>query len=91
MAFPQVFLVGPCAYRMSGFDSLKCCFSTACTSARHSRSYVDLALGETLLGEYGGAQGLTRHGFRQRTLGSHVIASQIYGIIYGTDESVKDL
>ena len=34
-----------------------------------------------------GAQGRTYHGFRQRTVGSHVIALRIYGMIYGTDES----
>ena len=38
-----------------------------------------------------GAQGRTCHGFRQRTVGSHVIALRIYGTIYGTDESAQYL
>ena len=38
-----------------------------------------------------GAQGRTCHGFRQRTVGSHVIALRIYGTIYGTNQSVQYL
>ena len=36
-------------------------------------------------------KGRTCHGFRQRTVGSHVIALRIYGTIYVTDESVQYL
>ena len=38
-----------------------------------------------------GVQGRTCHGFRQRTVSSHVIALSIYGTIYGINESVQYL
>ena len=37
------------------------------------------------------AQGSTRHGFRERTVSSRVIARQLYGIIYDRNESDQKL